>query len=116
MTRSQQRLLRTPEELFPRGYVEHLFRNTNRDRARTEETIHMMHLLRKDFQAQIRQMQTLNGIDGETASKLVEQLATQFEVMMRRAEFLLREPDLPIRRTPLPRRPTSLDEKLEPEM
>ena len=91
LTRSQQRLLRSPEELFPKDYVEYVLRHSRKDTSRVEEGLSLLSSARGDLKLYMRRIKTLGDADADLTRTETEQMCDALETTMRRIEYVLRD-------------------------
>lgn len=93
LTRSQQRLLRSPEELLPRAYFEHLTRSSERESARIGEALHMISRMQHEITRYVQRMEKIDFSDPVSASEASQRLLTELSVMVAKADLLITDVD-----------------------
>jgi hypothetical protein len=91
LTRSQQRLLRTPEELLPPSYLERSLRDSLRDTARLADAGRVVHQLRKEVSRAIESIDKLGGAEPAVVATEVKRMQHELSHSLSQFEFMFRE-------------------------
>ena len=90
LTRTQQRLLRSPEELLPPQYVEFVLSRTHREDPQLTEVSHLVRMMRTLVERYISQAAHLGNSGPNGAIEGIERMVTEMGDMLSHTDALLR--------------------------
>jgi hypothetical protein len=93
LARSQQRILRSPQELLPRDYLDYVLRHTVRDSPQLNDALHVISRTRSQLVHYLSKLETLDGTDPAAQREMNKAIAAELAESITLTEMVLTDLD-----------------------